>query len=56
MQKLGREILVIVITHSQEVIQGMENIYIMDSGKCIWHGSYESLAREKQLKTLLNEG
>lgn len=56
LQKLGEGVLVIVITHSQESIQGMEHIYLIHEGKCIWQGTHFDFSQKEKLVNILTVG
>ncbi len=45
LRKFAEDMLVIVITHSQEVIRGMQNIYLIHEGRLVWQGSHAELAK-----------
>jgi ABC-type bacteriocin/lantibiotic exporter with double-glycine peptidase domain len=40
LQRLAQEMLVVVVTHSREVIRGIDRVYLFDEGEIAWSGSY----------------
>jgi ABC-type bacteriocin/lantibiotic exporter with double-glycine peptidase domain len=43
LNELGGGILVIVITHSKDAIQGMKNLYMFENGEMVWQGDHKQL-------------
>ncbi len=41
LKTLSQEILVIVISHSRDIIQGNTNLIAMKDGNCVWQGNYD---------------
>ena len=50
LQRLADDILVIVVTHSRDVIHGMQNLFLFDAGEVTWQGNYEQLLVWEQVE------
>ena len=55
LEKISQGALVLVITHSQEVIQDKKNIYLLDKGNLVWHGDYSELSKREDLINLIRD-
>lgn len=55
LQKLSRDVLIVIITHSQNLIEGSDNLYLIASGRCIWTGNYTELRQRTDLFDLSTE-
>ncbi|MDC5850458.1 ABC transporter ATP-binding protein/permease [Vibrio europaeus] len=42
---LSKDLLVVVVTHSQEVIKNMDDIYLFEQGEVVWNGSYSDFPK-----------
>lgn len=47
--ELGREKLIIIITHSLDFMEGIEHLYVIDAGVCLWKGGYSELEKNKEI-------
>jgi len=43
---LGREMLIIIVTHSLDLVEGLEKVFLINNGGCLWEGSYSDLRNE----------
>ena len=46
---LGREKLIIIITHSLDFVDGIEHLYVINAGACLWEGSYAEMEKNKEI-------
>jgi ATP-binding cassette, subfamily C, bacterial len=47
LNELGGQILVIVITHSKDAIQGMKHLYMFENGELVWQGDHKQLTERE---------
>jgi ABC-type branched-subunit amino acid transport system ATPase component len=56
--KLGHQVTIIMVAHRLSTIKSCDQIFLMDGGKIVTHGSYENLIKENnsfKKMTLVNE-